>query len=46
MLEGVRRGGYNKTEESEIAMREEDGMTRKKEGQTGERGCAVQQGQR
>lgn len=32
MLEGVRRGGYNKTEESEITMQEEEGTTRVKRG--------------
>lgn len=38
MLEGVRRGGYNKTEESEITMQEEEGMVRKKGGLTGGKG--------
>lgn len=30
MVEGGRRGGDNKTEESEITMQDEEGMMRKK----------------
>lgn len=37
VLEGGRRGGDNKTEEREITMQDEEGMTWKEGDQTGER---------
>lgn len=37
VLEGGRRGGDNKTEESEITMQDEEGMMWKEGDKTGER---------